>query len=89
MYVAENINKWLNTILEAWEVGTNLRNLSQRISSLTEYLQQDLDNDEYFYKNALSTFVARVSDMNDFTRKQQDLPSKNRMKQIKLVGLQG
>ena len=25
MYVAENINEWLNTILEVWEVGTNSR----------------------------------------------------------------
>jgi hypothetical protein len=34
MYIVENINKRLTTILEVWEVGTNLRNLSQRISTL-------------------------------------------------------
>jgi hypothetical protein len=54
------------------------------IYSLTDYLQQDLENDEYFYKNDLSTFTTWVSDMNDFKRKQQDFPSKNRMKQIKV-----
>jgi hypothetical protein len=55
MYVTENINKWLSIILEAWEVSTNLRNLSQWITSFVEYLQKDLENDEFFYKNDLST----------------------------------
>jgi len=50
MYIVENINKMLNTILEVWEVLTNLRNFSQRISSLTYFLQQDLDNEKYFIK---------------------------------------
>jgi len=43
MYITNNINKRLTTILEVWEVGTNLRILSQIISTLIDYLQQDLD----------------------------------------------
>jgi len=69
-YVAKNINKRFNTILQLWEVAINLRNLSKSIYSLTDFLRQDLNNDEYFYKNAPSTFLVRVSDMNEFTRKQ-------------------
>jgi hypothetical protein len=34
-----------------------------------DYLQQDLENDEYFYKNVVSTFIERVSDMNELMRK--------------------
>jgi hypothetical protein len=34
-----------------------LKELLQMIYSLTDYLQQDLENDEYFYKNDLSTFT--------------------------------
>jgi hypothetical protein len=39
-YVAENINRRLDIISQAWEVNTNLRNLSQRITSFTEYLKK-------------------------------------------------
>jgi hypothetical protein len=84
MYVAKVINKQLNTILEAWEVGTNLRIFSQLISFLIDYIQQDLENVGYVYKNEMSTFTTQVLDMNDLTRKQQDLRSNNIMKQIKV-----
>jgi hypothetical protein len=57
LYVTENINKRLDIISEAWEVSTSLRNLSQWITTFMEYLQKDLEHDELFYKNDLSTFV--------------------------------
>jgi hypothetical protein len=66
-YVVENISKRLKTILEAWEVSTNLSNLEHIISSLIDYPQQDLENDENLYKNTISTFIGRVSYMDELT----------------------
>jgi hypothetical protein len=37
-----------------------------------------------FTRNAVSTFVARVSNVDELTRKKQDFPSKNRLKQIQV-----
>jgi hypothetical protein len=45
---------------------------------------KDLEHDELFYKNVLSTFVARVSSLSDFHRNQQYLPSNCRIKQVKV-----
>ena len=45
MFVTKNINKRLNIILEAWEVSTIMRNLSQWITSFSDYLHKDLEND--------------------------------------------
>jgi hypothetical protein len=53
-----------------------------------EYLQKYLEDDEFFYKNALSTFVSRVSSLSDFNRKQQDFPSNHRIKQVKVGWLE-
>jgi len=51
-----------------------------------EYLQKDLEQDEHFNKNDLNTFVGRVSILSDFHINQQNLPSKCRIKQVR-VGL--
>jgi hypothetical protein len=47
-----------------------------------EYLQKDLENDEGFFKEAVNTFSAKVSSLNEARRKEQKLPSPYRMKQI-------
>jgi len=57
----ENINKWLNFILETCEINTSLRNMSQKIATFMEYFQKDLEHDELFYKKYLNNFVAQVS----------------------------
>jgi hypothetical protein len=82
--IAKNINKQLNIISQAWEVSSGLINLSQRITSFTEYLKRDLEHHEVFYKNVLSTFIAQVSNLSDYQRNQQQLPSNhNRIKQLR------
>jgi hypothetical protein len=58
-----------------------------RIHALKEYLQEDLQNDEHFYKNVVSTFMVRISIMDDLVRWKQDLPSKSRLKQIQVSWL--
>ena len=44
---------------------------------------KDLENDELFYKNALSNFITQVSNLSDFNREQQDPPSDCRLKQVR------
>ena len=53
-YVVESINNRLCIISKAWDIFLYLRNLSKRISSFTDYLQ-DLDHDQYFAKQYLNT----------------------------------
>jgi hypothetical protein len=57
-YVVENINKIMDIIRQAWEISTGLRNISQRITNFTEYLQRYLQHDEAYYKNEVNTFIA-------------------------------
>jgi hypothetical protein len=60
-YVAENIDKRLNIMWEAWEIVVEAGVITGRIQALKEYLQEDLWNDEHFYKNVVSTFMVRIS----------------------------
>jgi hypothetical protein len=46
-------------------------------------LQKDLEHDEAYYKNSLSTFIAWVTSLSDYHRNQQQLPSNRRIKQLK------
>lgn len=82
-YMANNINKRVDTILEVWEVATTSAILSLKINSSIEYLQKDLENDEMFYKEALTTISMKVSIINETQRKEQNFPSKGRIKQLK------
>jgi hypothetical protein len=43
--------------------------LGWRMTNLMQYLQEDLEIDEEFYKGAISSFVAKVSGLSEFKRK--------------------
>jgi hypothetical protein len=45
-----------------------------------EYLQKDPDSDEKFYKEVVGTFSSKIFNMNDMQRREQDLPSKIRLR---------
>ena len=64
---------------------TALANLSLRINSLIEYLQKVLDNYELFYKDKLTIFIMKVSNVNEEEIKERNFPSQGRIKQLKLV----
>jgi hypothetical protein len=83
LYVVESIKERLKIIPQAWEVGTILHNLSQRITSFIEYLKKYLENDECFYNNEVKKFIARVTSLSDHHRSQQKLTSNIRIKQIR------
>jgi hypothetical protein len=50
---------------------------------LKQFLQDDLENDEEFYKGEITTFVIKVSNMSEIKRKGEYLPSLVRIKQLK------
>jgi hypothetical protein len=46
-----------------------------KLNNLREYLQDDLNNEEGFYKDVVITFILKVSGMTELKRKEEDLPS--------------
>jgi hypothetical protein len=86
-YVRENIQKRMSLILETWELATSFVSLGSRMTNFRQYLQVDLENDEEFYKGAISTFVAKVSSLSEFQRKEEDFPSTIHIKQLKACWL--
>jgi hypothetical protein len=70
-------------ILEAWHLTSKFISLGSEIANLMQYLQVDIDNDEGFYKDVVITFVLKVSGMSELKRKEEDIPSPTRIKQLK------
>jgi hypothetical protein len=70
-------------ILDIWDLTNNFVSLGSRIQNTREYLKDDIENDEGFIKDGLATFIMKVSTMNEYERKQEDLPSQARIKQLK------
>jgi hypothetical protein len=81
-YIGDNIKRRIALILEIWELATNSTTLSTRVLHFKEYLQKDLENDEIFYKEVVGTFSAKVLSLSDIHRREQNIPSKARLKQI-------
>jgi hypothetical protein len=73
----------MSLILETWELTNNFIALASKMSNLKQYLEVDLKNDEGFYKEAITTFVIKVSNMTEHKRKEEDLPSPTHIKQLK------
>jgi hypothetical protein len=79
-YVAKNIDNRINIMHEACEIVVEFGVIVGRIQTLKDYLQEDLRND----KNVVSTFVERISIMDDIVKQKLNLPSKSRLKQIQV-----
>ena len=81
-YIGENIKKLISLIFEIWKLGTSSTILSSRITNFKEYLQTDLNNDEIFYQQFVSTFSAKISNINDMQMRELNLSSKIRLKKM-------
>jgi hypothetical protein len=68
IYVVENIDKRIDIMHEAWEITVEDDVISKMIHSLKQYLQEDQWNDEKLYKNVVSTFMVRISIMDDLVK---------------------
>jgi hypothetical protein len=82
-YVEKNIKKRMELITEAWETSQNIASFRTRAHALHEHLQADLKNEERFYLETVIPFGNHVINISDLRRRQEDLPSPNRIKQLK------
>jgi hypothetical protein len=55
-YVGDAIHKIIDIIQEIWDLAQSIASFSSRIQNFKEYLQKDLENDEGFYREVVSTF---------------------------------
>jgi hypothetical protein len=82
-YIGKNIQKRMSLILETWELTNNFIVLASKMANLKKYLEVDLQINEGFYKEAITTFVIKVSSMTEHKIKEEYLPSPTRIKQLK------
>jgi hypothetical protein len=74
-YVGDGIPKIIDMIQEIWDLAQSVASFSSRIKVFEEYLQKELENDEGFYREVVSTFSSKVSRLSEAHRKEQKLPS--------------
>jgi hypothetical protein len=82
IYVENNIKKIMELVTEAWKTSQTITSLGTREHSLLEHLQAELKDEENFYLNTVLHFGSIVNNMTETKRRQQDLPSKNRISQL-------
>jgi hypothetical protein len=73
----------MSLIVELWDMAKSFASLGLRIQNTKEYLNSYLKNDEGFYTDGVVMFTMKVSAMTEKTRKQENLPSLSRIKQLK------
>jgi hypothetical protein len=81
-YVGDGIHKIIYLIQEIWDIAQNVANFATIITNFKQYLQNDLENDEGFYKDKMGTFLAKVSSLSSIHRREKKLPLSIHMKQI-------
>jgi hypothetical protein len=81
-YVEKNIKKIMALITEAWEILKNMVSFGSRVHAFHEYLQANLKNEEGFYLDVVVPFGIKVSNMTELRRREEDLPSPSRIKQL-------
>jgi hypothetical protein len=81
-YVDKTIKKRMSLITEAWEVSKNIVSFSSRAHAFHEYLHADLKNEEGFYVDVVLPFGIKVSKLIELKRREEDLPSPSRIKQL-------
>jgi hypothetical protein len=72
----------MELIVEAWETSQTMTSLGMRAHRLLEHLQPELKYEEHFYLNMVLPFGTIVNNMTETKRREQDLPSKNRISQL-------
>jgi NADH dehydrogenase/NADH:ubiquinone oxidoreductase subunit G len=80
--VENNIKKRMALITEAWEISKSMISFGSRAHAFLEYLQADLKNEEGFYLDAVVPFGIKVTNMSELKRREEDLPSPSRIKQL-------
>jgi hypothetical protein len=82
-FVEQNIKKRMSLIMELWDMDKEFHFSWFKIQNTKEYLNSDLKNDEGFYTDGVVMFTTRVAAMTEQMRKQENIPSPSRIKQLK------
>jgi hypothetical protein len=78
--VEKNINKIMELIKEAWEMSKSMVSFETRAHAFHEYMKAYLKNEQGFYLDAIVPFGVKVTNMTKLRRREEDLPSQNRIK---------
>jgi hypothetical protein len=63
-------------------MSKNMVSFGTRVHVFHEYLQEDLKNEQGFYLNEVLPFGVKVTGMTKFRRRQEDIPSLDRIDQL-------
>jgi hypothetical protein len=80
--VEKNIKKRMELLTEAWEMPKSMVYFGTRAHAFHEYLQVDLKNEEFLYLDAVVPFGVKFTNMTKLKRREEDLPSLNRIKKL-------
>jgi hypothetical protein len=61
----------MSLILNTWDLTSSFISLGSKIQNTREYLKDDIENNEGFFKDGLDTFIMKVSTMNEYEIKQE------------------
>jgi hypothetical protein len=81
-YVENNITKRMELVTDAWKRSQTIASLGTRAHSLLELLQAELKDEENFFLKMVIPFGKIVNNMTETKRREEDLPSKNRIGQL-------
>jgi hypothetical protein len=82
-FIGENIKKRMCLLLVAWDTRSNIVSFGSKLNIFIEYVEYYLNNEEGFYKDVVITFTLKLYGMTELKRKEEDLPSLARIKQLK------
>ena len=81
-YVENNIKKRMELVTEVWKISQTITSLGTKAHSLLELLQAELKDEENFFLKMVIPFGKIVNNMTETKRREEDLPSKNRIGQL-------
>jgi hypothetical protein len=81
-YVENNIKKRMELVTEACKTSQTITSLETRAHSFLEHFQAELKDEENFFLKTVLPFRTIVNNMIETKRREQDLPSKNRIGQL-------
>jgi hypothetical protein len=81
-YVENNIKKRVELVTKAWKISQTITSLGTKSHILLELLQAKLKDEENFFLKTVIPFGKIVNNMTETKRREEDLPSKNRIGQL-------
>lgn len=84
-YIISNIYKTLPIIEHAWKTNFYWEHLVQRKKSFVDRIERDLEGENYFINNKLSTFNHKLNLLSDLEKKWQEMSNVDQIKQMKVA----